>query len=135
MHLTTRFHSVSFFLEFFFVLTPPPRVGTAYKYFYIKNFVNFFAKPEKNRPNKNAFQWDAYRTLVDRIYQHALREVCLWSQEGLPRGVSLPLVPGGVCLWSGGGAVYISMQWGRHPPCGQTDTCENITFANFVYGR
>ena len=22
-----------------------------------------------------------------------------------------------------------------HPPCGQTDTCENITFANFVCGR
>ena len=23
----------------------------------------------------------------------------------------------------------------RTPPCGQTDTCENITFANFVCGR
>ena len=22
-----------------------------------------------------------------------------------------------------------------HPPCGQTDTCKNITFANFVCGR
>ena len=29
-----------------------------------------------------------------------------------------------------GGGVYPNMQWGRHPP-GQTDTCENITFANF----
>ena len=25
-----------------------------------------------------------------------------------------------------------SMQWGRHPHCGQTDTRENITFTNFV---
>ena len=23
---------------------------------------------------------------------------------------------------------------GYHPPCGQTDTCKNITFANFVCG-
>ena len=23
----------------------------------------------------------------------------------------------------------------RHPPCGQTHTCKNITFANFVCGR
>ena len=34
------------------------------------------------------------------------------------------------CL-SGGvypGGVYPGMQWGRHPPCGQTDTCQNINF-------
>ena len=54
------------------------------------------------------------------------------------------LLPGGVCFGgvSGPGGclpiirdVYPSMQWGKHPPCGQTDTCENITFANFVCGR
>ena len=28
--------------------------------------------------------------------------------------------------------VYPSMQRDRQTPCGQTDTCENITFANFV---
>ena len=59
--------------------------------------------------------------------------VCL-PRGCLPWGVStqeewvcpecLPLVLG----------VYPSMQWGR-PPCGQTDTCENITFANFAGGN
>ena len=49
--------------------------------------------------------------------------------------------PGGGCLprglsawecaygpWGG----YPNIKWGKHPPppCGQTDTCENITFAN-----
>ena len=24
---------------------------------------------------------------------------------------------------------------GMHPPCGQTDTCKNITFANFICGQ
>ena len=130
------FIQLSFFLEFFFVLTPPPRgsvqptnISTS------KTIVNFSAKPEKNRPNKNAFQWDAYRTLVDRIYQHALS-----------RG--LPLVPGGSAQRSvtatspgmvsasgpGGGSLY-QHAMGQTPPCGQTDTCENITFANFVCGR
>ena len=37
-------------------------------------------------------------------------------------------------------AMYASLPCTPHPltctpPCGQTDTCENITFANFVYGR
>ena len=27
-----------------------------------------------------------------------------------------------------GGVWYPSMHWGRHPPCGQTDTYKNITF-------
>ena len=35
----------------------------------------------------------------------------------------------GVCV-AGGHAWHAHM-----PPCGQTDTCENITFANFVCGR
>ena len=34
---------------------------------------------------------------------------------------------GGMC--ARGGGVYHAR------PCGQTDTCENITFANFVCGR
>ena len=46
-----------------------------------------------------------------------------WALGCLPRGVPAQ------------GGVYPSMQWGRHPPCGQTDPCENITFANFVCGR
>ena len=53
-------------------------------------------------------------------------------------------LPTGVFVCQGGcfprgclprGCVYPSMQWGRHTPRGQTDTCENITFANFVCGR
>ena len=41
--------------------------------------------------------------------------VSAWSRQGLPG-------PGG--FWDP------SMHWGRHPsPCGQTDTCENITLA------
>ena len=41
------------------------------------------------------------------------------------------LLPGGVCY--PGGVSQHAM--GQTPPCGWTDTCENITFANFVYGR
>ena len=73
------------------------------------------------------------------ISQHALHR---W---GLPGGVCLGGVcPGlGVCpgvsswgylplVWW----VYPSMQWDRRPPPhGQTDTCENTTFANFFCGR
>ena len=47
-----------------------------------------------------------------------------------PGGVCL----GGVCLWSGGRCIP-ACYGGRHPPCGQTDTYENITSANFVCGR
>ena len=49
--------------------------------------------------------------------------------RGLLRGLSAPGVsaPGGVC--SRGGVWYPSMHWGRHPPCGQTHACKNITFA------
>ena len=64
---------------------------------------------------------------------------CLLPGWGLcSRGVSatevvsapagcLPLVRG----------VYPSMHWGRHLPSprGQTDTCKNITFANYVCGQ
>ena len=81
----------------------------------------------------------------------------------LPRGVSARCVPedylprgvspqGGVCAgvsawrvstWPGGyllgglprGVWQTPQTRGRHPPIGQTDTCENITFANFVCGR
>ena len=61
---------------------------------------------------------------------------CLLAHEGfLPSGRCLPrggcVVPGG-CLPGG----YIpACNWADPPPCGQTDTCENITFANFVYRR
>ena len=46
---------------------------------------------------------------------------CTWSQRGVPGP--------GVFPWSWGG--YLP----RYTPCGQTDTCKNITFANFVCER
>ena len=63
------------------------------------------------------------------VFQHALGRGGV-SQHAPGRGVSaqwgLPGEGEGVCP---GGCVYPSMQWGRHPPCGQVDTGENITFA------
>ena len=46
--------------------------------------------------NKIAFQWDAYRPLIDRISQHALPGGSALLEGG---GVSLP---GGICLAGGG---------------------------------
>ena len=71
--------------------------------------------------------------------------VCLWASaqgEGVcpggsaqgvsARGVSAQgIVCPGVSAWGG---VCLGERV-CNPPCGQTDTCENITFANFVYGR
>ena len=70
--------------------------------------------------------------------------VCYPGECLLPRGVSATLLPGGCLLpgvsaTRGGGGVcsgdVSKYAIGQTPPCGQTDTCENITFANFVYGR
>ena len=86
----------------------------------------------------------------------AQMSVCLGmsAQEGcLPRRVVCPGVSawgyllevvclGGVCLGGvcpgglcSGGVCSEGVcpgVCGRHPPCGQTDTCENITFTNFI---
>ena len=93
--------------------------------------------------NKNAFQWDAYRPLVDRIPACTgqgrgclpvgclLEGVCLggiYLEGGVclggvcpgevsAQGRCLPLVPGGVSQHT----------MGQTPPCGQKDTCENKT--------
>ena len=97
--------------------------------------------------HKNAFLWDAYHPLVDCI------PACT-AQGGLHRGVSgrggvylgvsdQGCLPRGVCLWSVGGGCILGCSngadippgtRGRNPPCGQTDTCETITFINFVCG-
>ena len=70
--------------------------------------------------NKKAIQWDAYGPLVDRF--PAQVEGCL------PRG--------GVCPGAGvsaqDGVSQHAME--QTSPCGQTDTCESITFANFFAG-
>ena len=65
---------------------------------------------------KNAFQWDAYRRLVDRIPACTVQGCMSASGGGCLPGGYLPLVPG-------------------HPPCLQSDTCENMTYANIVCGR
>ena len=67
--------------------------------------------------NKNAFQWDAYRPLGDRLP----------GGGGVCQGVSAS-GPGRGCL------PHTPRTRGRHLP-GQTDTCENIPFANFVCER
>ena len=102
--------------------------------------------------NKNAFQEDAYRPLVDRMLESASRGGGVWSREGVSGlGGGLCLLGGGVCSWEGGvcsqwgsgpmggglvrgvwsGGWYPSMHWGRHPPWTEwmTDRCKNITLA------
>ena len=99
------------------------------------------SSPFKNKSYKNAFQSDAYRPLVDRM------PACT-GRMGVCPGRCLP---GGVCHTHPG---RHTTPWvdtspradtllGRHPSwqtppppiCGQTDTCEKITFANFLCGR
>ena len=76
----------------------------------------------KIKYNKNAFQKDAYRPQR----QPSPRRVC-FPGVCFPGGV-LPggVLPGGVlpkgCTWSFGGTCPGT------PPCGQTDTCKNLTF-------
>ena len=70
--------------------------------------------------NKIAFQWNAYRPLVGRIPAFPVQG-----------GVSLGGVCPGGCL-PGAGVSQHAM--GQTSPCGQADTCENITFTNFVCG-
>ena len=92
--------------------------------------------------NKNTFQWDAYypactaRRGVYPSMHWATGCTCLGvSGQGvyLPEGCLPESVPQ---VKVSARRVYPSMQWGRPPPtCWQTDTCENITFANFVCGR
>ena len=79
------------------------------------------------------------------VSQHALSRGCLpegvsaWGGvcQGTGGVLSRGCLPGSVC--PGGclpGAGDISQHaMGQTPPCGQTDICENITFANFFCGR
>ena len=67
----------------------------------------------------------------------------LTVSRSIRRGMypSMHWAEGRVCIQACiGRGVYPSMHWAggrcdRHPPCGQTDTCENIIFTNFVCGR
>ena len=94
----------------FFLFPPSPNVGNP-------------RSATELLSNKNAFQWDAYRLLVDRI-SRSIRQggVCLWTQgaDTPPNRQTLP------CPVHAG--IHTAFR-------GQTDTCENITFAIFVSGR
>ena len=59
---------------------------------------------------------------------------CIPACTGQGDGSVFPggAVPARGCTWWG---CVSQHAMGQTPPCGQTDTCENITFANFVYGR
>ena len=48
----------------------------------------------------------------------------------LHRGLS---IRGGAPAYILPGHVTCNASWYTHPPCGQTDTCKNITFANYVW--
>ena len=78
---------------------------------------------------KNAFQWDAYRPLIDHI------PACTVAGGGYPPGGCT--CPGGVPskgVYLPGGRVPAQVL----PPMWTewlTDRCKNITFSNFVCGR
>ena len=95
-------------------------------HFNIKSLHGVYSK------HKNAFQWDAYRPLVDRI------PACIVQGElHLPRGrcTCLGGVPAGVYLLGRVCQGCVSQHaMGQTPPCGQTDTCENITFETSFAG-
>ena len=92
--------------------------------------------------NKNAFQEDAYRPLVDCMLESAYRGgggggVSAWSRGGLP-GLGGVCLVWGVCLvqgvvvsaWSrGGSGIPACTEANTLLPCGQTHACKNITLA------
>ena len=93
----------------------------------------FFCSPF----NGNKLVIDTSRT---RMHFSRMRTAHLLtvSQHAQCRGVSAQRrVCPGACLPRGTFARWDVSQhaMGRHNPFGQTDTCENITFANFVCGR
>ena len=82
--------------------------------------------------NKNAFEWDVYCPLVDHIPACTVAGVVYLPGRGVPAwGCNGPGVylPKGVYVYLSGGTCPGT------PPRGQTDTCENITFPNFVCRR
>ena len=114
--------------------------------------------------NKNAFQWDAYHPLVDRIPACTAKGRGLYpsmhwargcvSQHALGRGVSAlgvsaqgGCLPGGVCLWSQRGCLPRALPgrgvsasgprgvWHTPPVKRMTDRCKNITLPQLRCGR
>ena len=88
--------------------------------------------------NKNAFQWDAYHPFVDCIPACTAQGGVSASGQGAGGGC-LPVVPGRYLprrvSASGPGGVSQHAMGQTPAPCGQTDTCENITFRNFICRR
>ena len=67
-----------------------------------------------------------------------------WSRGGVPGWGGVPGPGGGApglggyLVWGGApgpGGYLVGGHLVRYPPCGQTHTCKNITFANYVCGR
>ena len=110
----------------------------------LKNTSDGTALKTKYIVNKNAFQWDAYHPLVDHIPASTV------AGGTCPEWYLLGAVPGGWVYLAGGvpaqGGVpardvpdFGCTCWGctcqRGSPCDRmTDTCKDITFANFVCG-
>ena len=73
--------------------------------------------------NKNEFQWDAYRPLVARTFQHVCSQGGVCSGGVCSRGMS---APGGACLLSRGVSQH-AMRQTPSPVNRMTDRCKNIT--------
>ena len=110
----------------------------------LRKIVSSLKRAEENVDiiNKNAFQKDAYRPLVDRISQYALlRGGCQCLVLGWMPGPGGGCLPGtGGCLpGPGGGGVVSQHALGRTPPLPAvnriTDACENITLPQLRCGR
>ena len=72
--------------------------------------------------NKSAFQWDAYRLLVDRIPSCTV-------QGGSTRGVCPGMSAEGSASGPAGGEGIPTCNRADTPSCGQTDTCDYITIS------
>ena len=108
-------------------------------------------------PYKNAFHEDAYRPLIDHISSYPMQappatnthtplQPCTPpSNHACPPATmhtpQQPCMPPSNHAWPPGNhahppaTTHAPRQPRMPPPRGQTDTCKNITFANFVCGR
>ena len=112
----------------------------------IRKFFYVWCKNNKTRMHSSGMRTACLLT----VSQHALHRGGVCPRGCLPGGVYLGGLPWGVsaqrgCLPRGGvcpgvrgclpGGIPACNGPDRPPPCGQTDTCEILTFANFVCRR
>ena len=106
---------------------------------FILNLYFYFITIKKKIFNADEFKLEEECIPVVRCSSHLLGGVSasvhagIHTPQGLdPHGMDLPgLDPPGLDL----GTLHPLGLGLDNPPSGQTDTCENITFANFVCGR